>query len=101
MRVDPNVTGSPSPWLAMATPASHPPIRTAPCRKPGFGKKGARGSEPRGSAARAGPDAMEPRGSGRLVLCPDLSFGAGYLDRMRTAPPSARGFFLRAGHARS
>src|SRR3954462_12519921 len=63
MRVDPNVTGSPSPWLAMATPASRPPTRTAPCRRPGFGQRGARSSGPRRPAARSGTGGMSWPGS--------------------------------------
>src|SRR3954451_7849585 len=38
MRVDPNVTGPPSPWLAKAMPVSHPPTRIVPCRKRGYGR---------------------------------------------------------------
>src|SRR4051812_13167932 len=63
MRVNPNVTESPSPWLATATPASRPPTKTAPCRKRGFGQRGARSSGPRRPAARAGTGGTSWSGS--------------------------------------
>src|SRR3954465_13891103 len=63
MRVDPIVRGPPSPWLATATLTFHRPIRTAPCKRPGFVKRAARPSAPRRPAARAGTDGMNWLGS--------------------------------------